>query len=150
MSLTALFAHKRRLRLFELALLFSHSQVDLTAVSMSSKGNPTPPGKGSAQPKTSPSGVGTPFAFSAKAKASVKPRESKLETTQNKFLALLDALNEEEFDQFREFIREELQFGTKRVHFCPEKRQRLSRKLNPSNLAYRSLNWVSQSPRRMS
>lgn len=80
---------------------------------MSSKGNPTPPGKGASQPKTSPGAVGSPFAFSAKAKAAAKPRQSKLETTQSKFLTLLDALDDEEYDQFREFVREELQFGTK-------------------------------------
>lgn len=84
---------------------------------MSSKGNPTPPGKGTAKPTTSPGAIGSPFAFSAKAKAASSKGPSKLENTQTKFMALLDALNEEEFNDFRDFVREELQFGTKRAHF---------------------------------
>lgn len=84
---------------------------------MSSKGNPTPPSGKGAKPTTSPGAIGSPFAFSAKAKAASNPRQSKLESTQNKFMALLDALNEEEFHEFRDFVREELQFGTKRALF---------------------------------
>lgn len=77
---------------------------------MSGKGKGTPPGKPGSSQNKSPGAVGSPFAFSAKALASTKPK-SKVESTQTKFLALLDALNEDELEEFREFVREELDFG---------------------------------------
>lgn len=71
-------------------------------------------GKGNAANPKSPGALGSQFQFSAKAVAAAKPKQNKLESTQHKFLALLDALNEEELEEFREFVREELDFRT----FC--------------------------------
>jgi hypothetical protein len=68
-------------------------------------------GKNTSQEPKSPGAIGSPFQFSAKAVSASKPK-SKLETTRQKFLTLLDALNEEEIEEFREFVREELDFGT--------------------------------------
>lgn len=67
-------------------------------------------GKGGAEQPKSPGALGSQFQFSAKAVAASKPKQSKLESSQNKFLTLLDGLNEDEYDEFREFIREELGF----------------------------------------
>lgn len=86
---------------------------------MSGKGKGTPHGKGasSSGSNKSPGSIGSPFAFSAKAMAAAKPKQSKVEATQTKFLALLDALNDDEIEEFREFVREELEFGT-RIGVC--------------------------------
>lgn len=80
---------------------------------MSGKGKGTPPGKAGPSGNKSPGSIGSSFAFSAKAMAASKPKQSKVQATQTKFLALLDALNDDEIEQFRDFVREELDFGTR-------------------------------------
>lgn len=80
---------------------------------MSGKGKGTPPGKGAPSGNKSPGSIGSQFAFSSKAMNASKPKQSKVEATQTKFLALLDALNDDELEEFRDFVREELDFGTR-------------------------------------
>lgn len=88
---------------------------------MFGKGKPTSANKGSPQGNKSPGANGSPFCFAAmptkKTGMQAKAKPSKLESTQNKFITLIESLNEEEFDDFREFVREELDFGMQHTFF---------------------------------
>ena len=76
-------------------------------------------GKNSAPAPKSPGAIGSPFQFSAKAVSASKPKPkvSKVETTRQKFLTLLDALDDQELEEFRDFVREELDFGAELGRF---------------------------------
>ena len=49
---------------------------------------------------------------SKSSKSSRTSARSKLQSAQSKFLTLIDSLDDEDFLQFREFIRDEMQFRT--------------------------------------